>query len=171
MNSIVDFYIQKYTYLLPLLLFLWAKKYGFDWLQSFFIGGIASFAYILYFVKNKKRIDYMYLAFYCFLITGMFLILRIPGLNFLYQNLKQSIIFIWLFIVGSYATFFTKYGFIDVKSNNKNTIKQTSLVLLGVVAIIFACAYLIKDSHPMIASAGGIVLFVIIRNLIRDRIK
>ena len=171
MKKLLSSYFYSYISLFPVVLFLWMRRFGYSWIESFMVGGIFSLGYLVYLWSNKKKIDHLQLSLYCFLIGGACLIFKIPALNIAYRTLKQSIIFVWLIIIGMVTTIFTQSGFIDVKKANKRQVVFASLLLILTSILLLPFSFYVKNYSTFLATSGGILLFVLIREQIRKNIS
>jgi len=170
MNTLLFNYFYKYISLLPIVLFLWMGRFGYSWIESFFAGGALALGYVIYSMIQRKKIDYLILSLYLFLIGGACMIFKIPGLIYFYKTLKQPIIFVWLTIVGLFTTVLSSSGFIDVQNISRNKVIKGSLLLLGVTVGLFFFALYVKELSTFLATSGACIIFVFVRNMIQNKI-
>ena len=171
MNRLMTYYFYKYLSLLPIILFLWMGRFNYSWIESFFVSGALALAYIIYFIIQRQKIDYLVLSLYLFLIGGACMILDLPGLIYFYKTLKQPIIFVWLVLVGLGATILSPSGFVGIQNISREKSIKGSLLLLGVSVGLFVFAVYVKEFSSFLATSGGCIIFVLARNVIQKNIQ
>ncbi|MBI2353171.1 hypothetical protein HYV11_02935 [Candidatus Dependentiae bacterium] len=143
---------------LPLYLFVWLSRIGYSWQQAFIFSGITALLLLFLLLRSQPIVDRLILASYCFLIGGaMMFVGNIVFLQMLYGYFKQSILQLWIVVVGLISMLTsTKFIGIDIKDSKK--ILRYSLYLLIVSFIAFFFSFLFRGS-----SFAGIIPFIMVK--------
>lgn len=134
--------LQRYVFFhyIPLQLFvLLIRFFRNDWSTVFIISGSSALLFLMILLRQKNSIDRFVLAVYCFLIGGavMFL-LNITWLQLVYKYFNNTMLLVWLVIVGVFSSIMTEVGFIGVKSVDKQKQRLYSyyLVVATIIGLI-----------------------------------
>lgn len=153
-------FFLDYTFVqyFPLQLFVLLFNFGYDWWYAFIFSGICSVLFLLLLLYRKKIIDRFVLAIYCFLIAGAVMYVgKVPFLEHSYEFFEESMLLLWMFIIGTISTFATSAGFIGIDTDNIKKSRLYSIYLLCatlltlIISLFFRGNLLLAGTLPFIA--------------------
>ncbi len=153
---------------LPLAIFAWGPHLlGFtqqngSWESAFYLGAASVLLQMAYSWYKNYSFDYIALGANAFLIYGALAYALHPALLFPYELFKQSIIFVWILLVGLITTLVTPEGFIQGSSTIKQQNFPGSLALLGLTALALLISYSILNLSNAGTVLSTIVPFVLL---------
>ena len=112
-----------------------------SWNYAFYIGAGLALLQMLYTWYRDLRIDYIALGANLFLIYGALGYVIHKALIAPYDIFQESVVFLWIFIVGLITTIALPDGFIQLPQENKKSSTVGSLTLLGTTGISLLISY------------------------------
>ncbi len=162
---------------IPLIVFAWfsrvaACKTENAWNYSFYAGAALAILVLAYAWYRKSDVDYVAVGADAFLIYGSAGFLAFPVLLEPYSYFQQSVIFLWILIVGIITTFTRPEGFLQ-QETHRYTEKSLrgSLMLLALTAVCFIVSFALIKYFNVGTALGTIVPFVALlygRNFIKE---
>ena len=138
------------------------------WIEAFQISAIAGIVQLVIVIPQRLPLNRLVLAGNIYLIlgglaalTGQWWYLQIYG------YLRESAIFLAMFLVGVVATFMTRGGFIAAQGADLKWIRYYSILLLGATAFCFIPALAFEGNRIWSAVVPIVALAVIQRYLAR----
>ncbi len=141
--------IRSFLPFLPLTIFIISHRFTQSWKMAFIIAGTISAANAIISFKKNIKTDPFLMGINYFLIGGLVMnVLNIKFLQFIYGKFVYATLFISIFLVGLFLTFYSPEGFIGSVVENKKTTRKLSLILATVsfISIIFSW-YFIGDYY------------------------
>ena len=153
---------------LPLALFAYGTRLvglttiGDSWATAFYIGGGLAIIQLAYLWYRNLYFDYIALGADLFLIYGALGYAAHNILLFPYDLFKQSVIFMWVFIVGFVTTLASPEGFIQLSEKYQQHIIIGSLSLLGATAVTLLISYCLVTFTNLSTGFGVVLPFVLL---------
>ena len=148
---------------LPLAFFAWGTRLvgltttGDSWAHAFYLGAILTLLQMTYYWYRGLRMDYIALGANLFLIYGALGYAIHKSLLIPYDVFKQSIIFVWVLLVGFVATLALPDGFIQLPDEKNKHNLIGSLALLGLTSIALILSFCLVKFFG-VGTAFGVVL-------------
>lgn len=169
-----------WTNFIPLIVFAWFSRLcglspEMSWMYSFYAGAALAIAQLAYAFYRKIEFDYIAIATDAFLIYGAAGFLAFPFLLAPYAYFKQSVIFLWVIIIGFITALTRPEGFLQVSSHHYFTAKSRygSTILLTLSLICFVVSFILTKYFQLSTTIAVILPFIcllIARNTVRNRI-
>ncbi len=163
---------------LPLAIFSWGPSIlGFEqgsWQQAFYLGSTAAAIQILYTWYRGHSFDYIALGANLFMIYGALGYALYPRMLLPYDLLKQSIIFVWVFIIGLITTLITPEGFIQgpVSAKQYNLTGSIGLLCLTALALVISYSLLtITSANTAVSTIMPFVGLLATRALLKNYVE
>ncbi len=127
---------------------------------AFYIGAATALLQMLYSWYRGYSFDYIALGANIFLIYGALAYAVHPILLLPYDWFKQSILLVWVLLVGIITTLVTPEGFIQGPPEHKQQNLPGSFALLGLTAVALIVSYSVLKLTSAGTSVGAILPFV-----------
>ncbi len=156
---------------LPLLIFVYLGRFGSDFSERFLWGGGAAIVVLLSLAVAQRRLNPLVVAANLWLILeGFAFVVYIPALANTLLWLRETAFFLVIVIVGAPFTFLSKSGLFRSASQDLESVRRYSLLLLGVAAAGAVWAFVNRGDKFVAASLPAIVLFVL-QAILATRLK
>lgn len=154
-----------WTNFIPLIAFIWLSRLcgtqsatACPWTYAFYAGAVIAILQLLYTWYKKLPLDYIAIGTDVFLIFGAAAFLVFPPLVVPYAYFRQTVIFLWILVVGIITTVVRPEGFLQVNSHRYTTKSLTgSILLLGIVSLAFIASLVLIKYYDM-GTAIGVAL-------------
>ena len=152
---------------LPLAIFSYGSRLGLvgadgSWTNAFYLGAGLALLKVGYLWYRGLKFDYIALGTTLFLIYGALGYALHKPLLVPYDIFMQSVIFLWIFIVGIIATVATKEGFIQLPDEYHKHTRIGSLALLGATGIALLISYCLVSYTAVSTGIGVVMPFVLL---------
>lgn len=173
-----------WTSFIPLIGFVWLSRLcgpqsatACPWTYSFYGGAFTAIVQLMYAWYKKLPLDYIALGTDAFLIYGAAAFsLGFAPLVAPYAYFRQTVIFLWILIVGLITTVTRPEGFLQQPSNRLTSTSkrlQGSIALLAIVAAAFIASFIFIKTLDWGTLLGVVLPFVAMlagRAILRNRL-
>lgn len=144
------------------------------WTYAFYAGAVVAIVQLLYAWYKQIPLDYIAVGTDAFLIYGAAAFLAFPALAVPYAYFRQTVIFLWILIVGVITTIVRPEGFLQHPSSRFTTKNvYRSLALMGVVVAAFVASFIfvkILDWGTFLGVTLPFIALLLARETLRKRL-
>ena len=154
---------------LPLAFFMWGPRLFLrvplidSWSQPFYWGTAIAGMQVLYSLYSNMPLDYVALGANLFFVYGALGCIFSSGILIPYFLLRQSGMFLFIFLWGLGVTLFRQEGFLQVPAAFYSSSLEGSCGLLGITCLAFGLSYLLVTYTKILPSLSiGLPLIVLL---------